>query len=227
MSKRILVIASYLLFLLVSGCESLPTKSLDADDEIGLGGDKAAVVVSFTLEKSPAASEARRRVLGFNVFFQQYDPATQRLLEDGETFAYQRDNCWGSKEDECDFTEPHHQIFSVDPGYYIASLVVLQRAFYGQMVPFVAGKQDPFFGKFYIPEGASISGSEGPRFLLEGGQTTYVGDIFVPGAYPKERLTPKLRLLEEQAKDTVSQYPALRGTVKVRPFWIGRREASS
>jgi len=142
---------------------------------------EAVVVGSVSVPRDPDSGVAAHFV------FQAYDPVTDRLIVDGDSFLFVRATCFLSNDAECDLRRPLHQVVTVPAGHYILTHTVLSSM--GDIYFFYVPGETSWGSGAPMP-GASVAAATSPRIVVEAGETLYIGHLAV-GQLESERKLPR------------------------------------
>ena len=216
----------------LAGCAQNMHGPLDKEEAVSLSAESAVVVLSISVADEPHRGLLTGGVLGYEVRFQKFDPEAQSLIDGGPELLYSRFNCYASREGECDFTGPHHQLYSLPAGHYIAKVGGVQKAVIGsgiKVLPFIESDESwwissPFTNEKPIPE------SPAARFMVKAGEINYVGDIVLTdagGGINEITGPPEFRRFDDLAQAAVESFGGLDGPVVYRPAWSGPKRPAN
>lgn len=165
-----------LVVALVAGCNAT---ARNAPSHVVLGQDATApgevVVVGSVSAGHDINTGIRQATLTY--LFQEYDPATKRLLVDGDSFLFQRSTCLFSDGPECDSRNPHYQVVTVTPGHYVLTMVEGAAMNRRPRHFFLASEADWWSEE--VQQDASVEGAETFTVEVAPEGITYFGDVVV------------------------------------------------
>jgi len=195
MSMRRLLVA-LLLAGLVAGCVTAKNQPVKGPQDAVAGrqpGD-SVVVGSISTPRDFDRGIMQARVV---FAFRAYDPATDRLIPDGDSFLLERETCLLSSGAECNFSQPHHQVVTVRPGHYILAeteIYAANRAARFFYVPF----EDDWWDDFVLPD-AAVGEIASVRLEVKPGETHYFGQVVIAHTGKSSQDPNKARTLMEMA----------------------------
>lgn len=198
---------------LLSACAS--DVGVDSSTEFGPSSDKAIVLLGTSANRSQVHVWSGESL---STFWQEYDPATRRLVPDGSSF---RTKVLGGPFSKTDYRHPSVTVLEVDPGDYalIAAGFPHLMALYVRSIDGSSRTEtnayivDP---RRHVDPRAAVDSRENFVFSVEPGEIVYIGHFeFVKALYWDSLVSTDCTQDEVAARETLKSFPGITGDMVI------------
>ncbi len=206
-----LFVAMAMIGALVSGCGS--TSPVSSWTDFDSNRETAIVLLGTKFSQRDGTPRERTswKAVGFNTYWQAYDPQTLRLVpSDSLVFSFRTDTIIGDEE----LHKWEVEAVEIPPGSYALTVVLVDRT----MTAFVRGTSgQPLYTQSLSGLSINIDGPVDPKrnylFEVGPGQVAYLGHFQFFGAAFKSDLVAKVDYFHDEAaaRAVLKEYPGITG----------------